>query len=320
MVTDPQQAATAPAAYPPSGQQIRLQHGEQSAVVVTVGAGIRSYRVAGRDVVDGYDETAMADGARGQTLIPWPNRVKDGQWSWQGKQLQLALSEPEQHNAIHGLVRWLGWSIAERRADHVTLACTSWSQQGYPWSLDVSVGYSLNDSGLVVDHSICNRGQSPAPVAAGAHPYLTVGTAVVDEAILRIPAGSWIATGDQQIPAETRPVEGTAYDFRTPRRIGDTRIDYTFTDLRRDDDGLFRLQLRHPEDPHQVTLWTDSSYDYVEIFTGDALPDEARRRQGLGVEPMTAPPNALASGSGLRILQPGETWRGQWGINPSPTR
>ncbi|MDQ1686053.1 MAG: aldose 1-epimerase [Frankiaceae bacterium] len=112
-------------------------------------------------------------------------------------------------------------------------------------------------------------------------------------------------------------MEGTPYDFREPRPIGTTEIDYTFTRLRRDDGGRFTLTLTHPQQDRAVSLWVDGSYDYVEVFTGDALPDPSRRRRGLGVEPMTAPPNALASGTGLVVLDPGETWSGRWGITAS---
>jgi aldose 1-epimerase len=299
----------------PSGEQVQLTYQDHSATVVTVGGGLRSYAVAGRDLVDGYDRGAMADGARGQTLIPWPNRVHDGRWTWDGTEHQLALTEPAQHNAIHGLVRWLGWRVAERADSSAVLTCTSWPQIGYPWPLDVAVRYELGADGLTVTQQITNRGSTPAPVAAGAHPYLTVGTSFVDEAVLCIPAERWIETGEQQIPTGVRDVVGTPYDFREPRPIGDTQIDYTFTELHRDGQNKFALRLAAPGGA-AVELWVDKSYPYVEVFTGDALPDASRRRRGLGVEPMTAPPNALASGESLTVLGPAETWRGQWGVRP----
>jgi aldose 1-epimerase len=52
------------------------------------------------------------------------------------------------------------------------------------------------------------------------------------------------------------------------------------------------------------------------LFTGDSLPDASRRRGGLGVEPMTCAPNAFASGDGLRVLEPGESFSAAWGIAP----
>lgn len=302
------------AALPPSGEQVQLTYQDQAATVVTVGGGIRTYSAAGRDILDGYPPEAMADGARGQTLIPWPNRVRDGKWTCGGESLQLALTEPDKHNAIHGLVRWVGWHVTDRTRHCAELACVSWPQQGYPWTLEVRVRYELGSDGLTVTQQITNRSRSVAPVAAGAHPYLTVGTASIDRTQLHVPAQAWIDTDHQQIPTTTRPVTGTDYDFREPRLIEATRIDYAFTNLDRDGAGRFTLTLLDPDTGRRTALWVDRNYSHVEVFTGDTLPDATKRRRGLGVEPMTAPPNALATGQALVLLDPGASWSGQWGI------
>lgn len=303
-------------AMPPSGEQIELRHGSQTAVVVTVGGGVRSYRVDGRDVLDGYAEDAVCDGARGQLLVPWPNRVADGRWEWNGTGRQLALTEPEQHNAIHGLARWAEWRPVERTEDTVTLAVRIPPQPGWDWTLDVTATHRLDVTGLTVTTAITNRGAGPAPVAAGAHPYLTVGTPTVDEASLLLPGRTRILTGEQQIPTGIEPVEGTPFDFLAPRVIGGLRIDHAFADLARDAAGRATLRLQAP-DGRWSELWVDEAFGWIEIFTGDALPDPARRRQGLGVEPMSAPPNGLATGEGMVVLDPGEAWRGSWGVRSS---
>jgi galactose mutarotase-like enzyme len=49
-------------------------------VVVEVGGGIRVYEVEGRPVFDPYPIHAMADGAHGTPLVPWPNRLRDGRY------------------------------------------------------------------------------------------------------------------------------------------------------------------------------------------------------------------------------------------------
>jgi aldose 1-epimerase len=66
-----------------------------------------------------------------------------------------------------------------------------------------------------------------------------------------------------------------------------------------------------------VDLWTDEAYGYVQLFTGDTLADPRRRRRSLGVEPMTAAPNAFRSGAGLLTLAPGATATATWGVRPS---
>jgi len=90
---------------PPSGEQVAISFGDQRAVVVTVGGGLREYTAGGVEVLDGYAVGAICDGGRGQLLVPWPNRLRDGRYTWRGRDLQLALSEPERSNAIHGLAR-----------------------------------------------------------------------------------------------------------------------------------------------------------------------------------------------------------------------
>lgn len=304
-------------AVKPSGRQYVVRHGRQEAVAVEVGGGLRTYTVDGRDVLDGYAEDAICDGARCQTLVPWPNRVQDGRWSWRGVDQQLALTEPEQHNAIHGFVRWLSWEAVDQQESSVTLRCRSMPQPGYPWRLEVSNTWSLGDGGLTVATTVRNESETAAPVAVGFHPYVTVGTPTIDDALLTVPASTRILTGAQQIPSGTEPVAGTAYDFRRSRRIGDLAIDYAYSDLLRDADGLARLRLEAPGDGTVVTVWVDAAYPYLEVFTGDGLPDAGRRRQGLGVEPMSAPPNAMATGESLVTVEADGVWRGSWGIEPS---
>jgi aldose 1-epimerase len=61
-------------------------------------------------------------------------------------------------------------------------------------------------------------------------------------------------------------------------------------------------------------LWGDESFTYVQVFTSRKLATRPAGAAALAVEPMTAPANALNTGRGLRWLEPGETWKAEWGI------
>lgn len=292
----------------PSGEQIELSFEDQNAVVTEVGAGLRTYSAGGREVLDGYPPDQLAPSGRGQLLIPWPNRIRDGVYELDGRRHQLPLNELERGNAIHGLVRWSSWAVAERAADRVVLAHVLRPQPGYPFSLALSVEYSLLPDGLAVRTQATNVGGDTAPYGAGAHPYLSVDTDGVDEAVLRVPAGTVLQADERAIPIGSGPVEGTEFDFRKPRPIGGTWLDHCFTELDRGEDGRAGVEVGG------TTLWADESYPYLMIFTGDGLPDGARR--SLAVEPMTCAPNAFASGDGLVLLEPGESHAAAWGISP----
>jgi aldose 1-epimerase len=296
----------------PSGEQYELAHGDQRVVVTEVGAGLRGYTVGGRDVVDGYAADEMASSGRGQLLVPWPNRIADGRYDWRGRTLQLPLTEAEAGNAIHGLVRWVAWSAVEREPHRVVLAHGLDPQPGYPFALDLRVEYALSKDGLRVETTATNVGGEPCPYGAGAHPYLTAGTPTVDTAILGLPAGSVLEGALTGSGART-PVEGTAFDFREPRPVGDGVLDHCFTDLARDADGVARVRLGDPGSGRTVTLWVDGNHEYLMLFTGDPLPDVSRR--SLAVEPMTCPPNAFRTGEAVIVLAPGESTVGSWGLS-----
>jgi aldose 1-epimerase len=294
-----------------SGEQVEIARGDQRAVVVEVGGGIRTYDVGGRPVLDGYGADELVTGARGQPLLPWPNRLHTGRYTWDGEEHEVPLDEPDQANALHGLAKWLRWQVEDHSGSSVTMRVLLPPQPAYPFALDVTVTYALDDGGLTVTTRATNVGDRDAPFGHGAHPYLAVEGAL-DDAVLHVPASTWLPTGPAQIPIGRDPVGGTPYDFRSPRPIGRVHVDHAFTDLDRDDAG--RASVRLSWASGTTTLWLDDGYPYVELFTGDTLP--SRQRQSLGVEPMTCPPDAFRTGEDVVRLTPGETVELRWGVTP----
>ena len=297
-----------------SGRQFELVAGDQRAVVTEVGAGLRAYTVEGRDVLDGYGAEEVCPSGRGQLLVPWPNRIEDGSYEFDGAPHQLPLNEPDRRNAIHGLVRWSAWTAAEVETGRVVLEHVLYAQPGYPFTLALRIEYTLSAGGLAVRTTATNVGAKSCPYGAGAHPYLTVGTETVDTVTLRVPARTVLRSDDRGLPIGADSVDGTAYDFRVPRPVGTTELDHCLTDLERSGDGRARVELRHPDGGEPLTLWVDDAYSHLMLFTGDPLPDVARR--SIAVEPMTCPPNAFRTGEGLIRLEPAASATSVWGITP----
>jgi aldose 1-epimerase len=298
----------------PSGEQFEIRHGSQRATIVEVGAGIREYEVDGRPVLDPYPAEAMCDGAHGAPLIPWPNRLGDGRYSFDGQDYQLPITEPEHGNAIHGLLRWRNWRPVERSEAHIVMGITLYPQPGWPFALEISVSYGLVDGGLSVQTSARNSGGGPCPFGSGQHPYLSPGAgATLDQCTLSFAADTRILTDpDRQLPSGSEPVPGGEFDFHSERLIGTLQIDDPFTDLARDAEGRAWVRLLG-SDGRTVELWADASYPVIQLYTGDTLA-RGRRRQGMAAEPMTCPPNALASGERIVRLEPGESHVSRWGV------
>lgn len=296
----------------PSGDQFEIGHGDYRAVVTEGGAALRLLEHAGRPLVDGFDEHAMAPGGRGQLLMPWPNRIRDGAYTWQGRELQLALTEPSRHNASHGLARWVSWTPEEHAAHSVSLVHRLMAQTGYPWLLELRVDYVLSADGLAVTQVATNLSDSPAPYACGAHPYLRAGAGPVDRWELTLPAARRCLVDERRLPVGIEDVDDTTYDFRVSRPIRTARLDDAFTGLERDDDGRATVLLRDPASGQGAALWVDERVRWLQVFTADDAGELARR--ALAVEPMTAPADAFNSGEDLDVLEPGQELAVTWGI------
>lgn len=286
--------------HAPSGQQFELAFDDLRACVVEVGGGLRTFAVGERDVLDGYGRGEICRSARGQVLAPWPNRLQDGRYSFGGSRLQVPVDEQATQTAIHGLVRWRNWSLVDRGDDRVVLGLILHPSPGYPFVLELKVAYRLGPGGLTVTTTAENLGVRPLPFGLGHHPYLR-GTPRVDDLVVAVPAATRLVTDERSLPAGRERAT-----LSEARPLGDTVLDTTFCDLERDSDGLARVRVGAD------VVWLDESYRYVQLFTGDPLPDVARR--SLAVEPLTCPPNAFRSGEGLIQLDPGERFAARWGI------
>jgi aldose 1-epimerase len=209
----------------------------------------------------------------------------------------------------------MNWTAAVHEAHRVVMELVLHAQPGYPFVLGLSVDYRLGAGGLSVATTATNLGDSACPYGLGFHPYVTVGTDLVDDAVLQAPGSARLETDDRGIPTgSVVAVDDTPYDFRRPRPIGELVLDTAYADLTGDE-----VVLADREGRRTVTLWMDRSYRWLMLFTGDTL-EPARRRRGLAVEPMTCPPNAFATGEGVKVLEAGESTSSTWGLRPGPAR
>jgi aldose 1-epimerase len=289
----------------PTGEQhVLSSHGYRA--VVTQGSGaLRSLTYDGRELVDGFAEDAMPSGGRGQLLVPWPNRIRDGRYTFGGATQQLALTEPKRGNASHGLVRWAAWTLASSADDRVELSYFLPAQTGYPWALALTTTYALGADGLTVTQAATNLATTAAPYASGAHPYLLAGPGPCDEWTIELEA----ATVLEVDPERLLPTGRASADGLVTSPLGSSVLNHAVTDLARDADGRATVTLR--SGGTGVALWVDENHRWLQVYTGDDTPTP---RVSVAVEPMTAPPDAFNSGDDLEVLAPGASYAASWGI------
>lgn len=305
----PQPASTAPA--PLSGRQIEIRHGAHHAVVTDVGAKLRAYTVDGRDVVTPFDADEVAPAGHGAVLAPWPNRLRDGRYTWDGTELQVDVSEPERGTALHGLAMWLRWQVEEHTATSVRLAVRLAPSPGYPFDVLLRVTYRLTDAGLEVVASAHNLGTRTAPYGIGFHPWLSPGPGPLDECTFSLDAATRVTVDERLLPTGTEPVRGQ-FDLREPRSARELDLDDAYVDVLRDDDGLSWARLTGA-DGRTAAIWMDGSMDTWQVCTGDHISAVDYRRTGVAAEPMSCIADAFRTGDRLVHLAPGGEHTVRWG-------
>lgn len=290
----------------PSGHTLVLEHGEYAAEVAGVGGALRLLTRRGEDLVAGWPAGEICTDFRGWPLQPWPNRVGDGRYDFGGETHQLPLTEPARGNALHGLAGWVHWDVHHPDGTKAVLRYELVPQAGYPFAIDLEVGYHLTDAGLTVTVTGTNAGDRPAPYGSGHHPYFTLGRPA-DELELTIPASTWCPMDDRGLPGPAEPVDGTAYDFREGRLVGDLVLDHPFG-------GLGGDTVRLADGDRAITLTLGEGCRWVHAFSCDS---HEPGRQAVALEPMSCPPDAFRTGTDLVVLEPGETHRLSYTITGS---
>ena len=295
-----------------SGAQYVIEAGAHRVTIVEVGAALQRYTFDSVDVTGTYGMDELPPKACGIVLVPWPNRIRDGKYSFEGTDYQLALTEPAARNAIHGLGRWARWTAVAHELSVVTLRLDVVPQNGYPFPVRVEVTYLVDaQRGLAVTITARNLGSRRAPFGAGSHPYLSTRGHALADVTLRLPAAERLVMDEKGVPVGVRPVAGSEHDLRRGKRLKSLRMDDGFTALPADPAERY-AELRTP-DGTGARLWFDPGFGYLQVLTLDALTPG---RAAVAVEPMTCAPDAFNSGAGRIVLEPGGSWSGTWGITP----
>lgn len=298
-----------------SQPEYRIEGGGYTAVVLGLGAAVRELTHDGRPLVVGFAADEEMPNFRGAFVAPWPNRIADGRYSFDGSSYELPINEPERGTALHGLVFDIPWTLVEHAESAVVLGCTIEPTEAYPFTVALHARFSVGAEGFRTDVTALNTGSRRAPYGVCPHPYLVAGPSPLDEWVLELPASTVLTvTPDRLLPVAKEPVEGTAFDFRAARALGDVQIDHAFTGLARDDSGRATVRVTDPAAGTGAAMVWDETCPWVQIHTADLPKKPESTRLGLAVEPMTCPPDAFNSGEDLVALEPGETHRTGWTI------
>lgn len=299
-----------------------LTFDHHTAIVSPFGASLRRYFVtdAGREwnAIWGYQGATHKRGGQGDVLIPFPSRVRGGVYEFRGQKHALVKNDKDGPNAIHGFVRGQLFETKKLSPNEAVFCYEIDARKkpiaGYPFSIGVQITYSVGVDGLTTNFQITNSGATHAPVGVGFHPYFCGDQGELADWQVTIPALDSIELEDLLPTGKILPVEGTRFDFRAGRLIGNASYNGCLAHLERDKSGWATALVTSKNSSRRISIRIDQAFDFVVIYTGDQISAPSARK-GFAIEPMTCAPDAFHHAAwGLRSLAPGESMSGSYVI------
>ena len=280
--------------------KVHISLNEVSAAINTEGAALIGLSVDNFNLI----EPNTRDGLyAGKILAPWPNRIKDGKYSFNKKDYQLPVNEVSKNNSLHGLVANCQWEVIFQDQSKVTLQYLLNQPDIYPGKLQLQVTYEIIENGIEITVLSENVGELSAPYGVSIHTYLVAGALVKNnELLLQLPSDQFLEVdAERLLPIKLQPVTGSNFDFISPKKISNLFIDHAF---KYSSDYPRSISLLNAEGQGAEVIFDDQS-KWIQIHTADR-DLQGDSRMTVAIEPMTCPPDTFNSGIDLIVLEPGK--------------
>lgn len=297
--------------FPPrSGQQYTIRYGDYAATITELGATLRTLTYRGSDVIVPWSPDSLVPCCNGQLLVPFPNRIDNGAYTFRGVTYELPIDEHDRRNAIHGYGYRAFWKLIRLDEHQVSQCWRVPNMVGYPFDITVVSTCSLAADGLHWTVTAHNHGEQAAPWALAIHPWLSNGYDGYGDEIddlnaqcsVTIPAATHVTVNERLIPTGTEPVDGTKYDFRNSHALSAQPFDDAWTDVHHETDGTVHATFTRP-DGMTINVGGDATITSFQMCTGTGFPANAHP-SGVAIEPQTAYANAFNTGNDLIVLEP----------------
>jgi len=292
---------------------VRISNGEGNAMTIipSAGAHLQSLVLNGIETLDGFQSRVeLEENAWGKSglLFPFPNRLRNGKYAFNGREYHFPINDAQHQNALHGFGMQRTFQVkdvvlSESEAKVILSNYYDKEFDYYPWKIETEVIYCLlNSSKLEFQMKIINHSDEAIPVGMGWHPYFCL-QQEPEQVQLKLPALEQVVVDTRMIPTGNRTA---MQDFQTPTPINKYKFDTGFA-LQSDQDATVELKYLNGKKLIYSQDSTPRSFNYLQVF----IPPG---RNAIALEPMTCNIDAFNNGEGLLKLQAGEDCIGRASI------
>ena len=274
----------------------KIRDGANEATILSLGGIIQSLKIAGKDgkpvdVVLGYNDVASYEqngGYLGALIGRCGNRIEKGRLVIDGEEYSLYCNDRGNH--LHGGKEGFDkklWNYVFDGDDGNTLALSLRSfdmEENYPGNVNIQVNYTLVNGELKIEYGAISDRKTVLNFTN--HAYFNLdgeGSGNIYDTFLQIAADRYTPTDENLIPhGEFKNVEGTPFDFRKGRRIGEKIGDPDDEDLRYGDGYDMNFVCNKPKGEYGkiaeaegarsgIVMEVFTDMPAVQLYTGNGL-------------------------------------------------
>ncbi len=289
---------------------IENEQGDSFSVVPSFGANLIDLQFDNISVIEGYQTAeALTENNWGKSIIlfPYPNRLRDGRYTHDGKTYQFDINNVATQNSIHGFSNNVPMTVGKIETDtnQGAIICAyehDGSHKAYPFKFHFTVKFILRGRELAVEMAFINLENKAIPVGLGWHPYYRI-SEKADDTSLQMPECQLVLIDDRMLPTgEKQPFK----HFQQLQKIGTTFLDNGFFITEKTDKAEVVLQ----SNVCKLVCWQETGlgkWNFIQVFTPP-------HRMSIAVEPMTCNVDAFNNKEGLVLLAPNTALSGKFGV------
>ena len=259
------------------------------------GASLQELTLNGQELIKDmspmtYDETYAS-----AILFPFANRIKDGRYEFEGNSYQFDINEPDNNNALHGLVYNKTFEVVREDATETSASIKlvypeNNINKGFPYTYAIYLEYVLTEHTLDLHVEVKNTDSKTFPFTLGWHPYFF--SADLFNSHLIFDCNKKVELDERNIAI------GKAYIENVDSfKIGDQFLDDCFI--------LESKTILFLTPSYILELKTTEEDCFLQLYT----PPHANT---IAIEPTTGISASFNNGVGLKTLHPNETYKIGW--------
>uniref|UniRef100_UPI0040483A7E aldose 1-epimerase n=1 Tax=Mariniflexile sp. TaxID=1979402 RepID=UPI0040483A7E len=264
---------------------------------VNLGASLQELKLNNKKVMEDLHPLKYSDTYASSILFPFANRIKDGTYSFDGKQYAFKTNETGNNNALHGLVFNKTFQVVKEEKNEdfasVTLFYNEENESiGFPYTYAIHVEYILKKNALDIHIKIVNTDSKAFPFTIGWHPYFT--SSNLYNSTLHFDSDKQIVFDNRCITTGVTDIENTPVF-----EIKDKKLDDCFI--------LNTNQTQFNTPDYQLFISASSKENFLQIYTPP-------RANTIAIEPTTGVSDSFNNNIGLQTLKPKETYQLNWNV------